>query len=206
MNIKLTPDEKSKPMNPMEVFEIMKRILMRENKIDRNREHFWVISLSNARKILNIELISMGSATQTIAEPMEVFSIPLQKKAITIILVHNHPSGNLMPSPQDKDLTNQLIQCGELINIKIVDHFIISPTGYYSFAETGLLEELAESLKYVPQYKIRQRIEKERVEGEGRGEDRKARAMAKAMKEKGYKITEIVELTGLSKHVISRLK
>lgn len=206
MNIKLTPDEKSKPMNPMEVFEIMKRILMRENKIDRNREHFWVISLSNARKILNIELVSMGSATQTIAEPMEIFSIPLQKKAICIILVHNHPSGNLMPSPQDKDLTNQLIQCGELINIKIVDHFIISPTGYYSFAETGLLEELANSLKYVPQYKIQQRIEKERVEGEGRGEDRKARAMAKAMKEKGYKVTEIAELTGLSKHVISRLK
>jgi DNA repair protein RadC len=206
MNIKLTPDEKSKPMNPMEVFEIMKRILMRENKIDRNREHFWVISLSNARKILNIELISMGSATQTIAEPMEVFSIPLQKKAITIILVHNHPSGNLMPSPQDKDLTNQLIQCGELINIKIVDHFIISPTGYYSFAETGLLEELAESLKYVPQYKIRQRIEKERVEGEGRGEDRKARAMAKAMKQNGEPVSKIVQYTGLSKHVISRLK
>jgi DNA repair protein RadC len=206
MNIKLTPDEKCKVMNPMEVFEIMRRILMRESRIDRNREHFWVISLSNACKILNIELVSMGSATQTIAEPMEVFSIPLQKKAISIILVHNHPSGNTMPSTADKDLTNQLIQCGELINIKILDHFIISPTGYYSFTETGLLEELANSLKYVPPYKIKERHEKELELARANERDLKARAMAKAMKKKGDKITEIAELTGLSKHVISRLK
>lgn len=206
MNIKLTPDEKSKVMNPMEVFEIMRRILMRESRIDRNREHFWVISLSNACKILNIELVSMGSATQTIAEPMEIFSIPLQKKAISIILVHNHPSGNIMPSAADKDLTNQLIQCGELINIKILDHFIISPTGYYSFTETGLLEELANSLKYVPPYKIEERIKKIEIERENKGKDEKARAMAKAMKRKGEPISKIVEYTGLTKHVINRLK
>jgi DNA repair protein RadC len=193
-------------MNPMEVFEIMRRILMRESRIDRNREHFWVISLSNACKILNIELVSMGSATQTIAEPMEVFSIPLQKKAISIILVHNHPSGNTMPSAADKDLTNQLIQCGELINIKILDHFIISPTGYYSFTETGLLTELADSLKYVPPYKIKERHQKELDEAVKATEDRKARAMAKAMKRKGEPISKIVEYTGLTKHVISRLK
>lgn len=186
----------------MEVYGIMQRILMRESKIDRTREHFWVICLSNANKILNIELISMGSVHQTIAEPMEVFSVPLQKRASGVILVHNHPSGNLLPSSADKDLTDLLIQCGRMLNIKVVDHFIISARNCYSFVETGLLAELEESLKYVPQFKIKERIKKE---GEA-GEERKARAMAKAMKEKGYKVAEIAELTGLSKHVVSRLK
>lgn len=186
----------------MEVYGIMQRILMRESKIDRTREHFWVICLSNANKILNIELISMGSVHQTIAEPMEVFSVPLQKRASGVILVHNHPSGNLLPSTADKDLTDLLIQCGRMLNIKVVDHFIISARNCYSFVETGLLAELEDSLKYVPQFKIRERIKKE-VEA---AKDQKARAMAIVMKEDGEPMEKIVKFTGLSKHVISRLK
>jgi DNA repair protein RadC len=202
MNIKLKRSERNKVMSPMEVYGIMQRILMRESKIDRTREHFWVICLSNANKILNIELISMGSVHQTIAEPMEVFSVPLQKRASGVILVHNHPSGNLLPSAADKDLTDLLIQCGRMLNIKVVDHFIISARNCYSFVETGLLAELEESLKYVPQFKIKERIKKE---GEA-GEERKARAMAIVMKEDGDPMEKIVKFTGLSKHVFSRLK
>ena len=66
----------------------------------------------------------------TIAEPMEVFSFALQKQAVKVILVHNHPSGDLTPSEADKDLSDRLIQVGIIVNVPIVDHFIISERSY----------------------------------------------------------------------------
>lgn len=77
--------------------------------MDKGKEHFWVLALNNANKILSLELVSLGSVSSTIVKPMEVLSIPLQKKAVGVILVHNHPSGSLEPSEADKDLTDLLI-------------------------------------------------------------------------------------------------
>ena len=142
---------------------------------------------------------------------MEVFSIPLQKRAVKIILIHNHPSQELDPSTADKDLTDNLIQVGLIIHIPVVDHLIISEKKYFSFEASGLLKELEASTKYVPNYILKQRMKKEvaeEVEKEviKKGEENKARAMAKAMKAKGYKTEEIVELTGLSKQIIQRIR
>lgn len=207
MNIKLSSIKQNNISSSEDIYTVMQRILMRENRIDRDREHFWTISLDNAHKILNIELVSLGSVTQTLAEPMEVFSVPLQKRAVKLVLIHNHPSGILKPSSADKDLTDHLIQVGRILKVPVLDHLIITEKSYYSFADSGLLKELEGSIKYVPAYEIKKRYEQAAEQkGKEKGADQKAREMAKAMKQKGYSIEEIKELTGLTKQTIGRIK
>ncbi len=145
----------------------------------------------------------MGSVTRTIAEPMEIYSLALQKRSVKIILVHNHPSGLLRPSAADKEMTDRMIQCGRLLKVPVLDHYIISDKGYFSFAEDGLLAELEQSTKYMLEYEVKALGMKE---GKQVGEKNKAREMARLMKAKGYAVNEIMELTGLEKAVIQRLK
>ena len=138
---------------------------------------------------------------------MEVFSIPLQKRAVKLVLVHNHPSGTLQPSEADKDVTDRLIQVGRIMKVLVLDHLIITENSYYSFTNSGLLDELSKSLKYVPAFEIKQRYEKAaKEEGEKKGERKKAKEIAKALKAKGIAIETIMEATGLSKAIINRLK
>jgi DNA repair protein RadC len=204
MNIRLKKEEKVKVLCSDDLYDIMQRILVRESRIDRNREHLWTVSLDTAYRILNIELVSLGTVNKTLVEPMEVYSIPLQKRAVKLILVHNHPSGELKPSESDKDVTDQLIQVGRIMNVPLMDHLIISETDHYSFLDSGLLKELEQSLKYVPAYEIKRQFEKmakeiENAEGKGK------KKMAKVMKKNGEPIEKIIAYTGLSKAVISRL-
>ena len=78
-----------------DIYKIIQLISKREQKVDRSKEHFWTIALNLASKIVNIELVGLGSFKSVACEPADVFSIPLQKKASKLILIHNHPSGNL---------------------------------------------------------------------------------------------------------------
>jgi DNA repair protein RadC len=207
MNIALKPSEKKQVHSAASLYDIMQRILLRENRIDRNREHLWTISLNTANKILNIELVSMGSIKETIVEPMEVFSVPLQKRAVSIVLVHNHPSQQLKPSNADKDITDRLIQCGLIMHVPVIDHLIITEKSYYSFFESGLLKELEASEKYVPDYKLKERMKKEIEEAVAqKAKEENSRAIAKTMKIEGYTVEEITKLTGLSKQIIGRIK
>jgi DNA repair protein RadC len=197
MNIPVKPNTKIE--SPEELYEIMQRILKREQKTDRDREHFWTISLNNANTVLNIELVSMGSVNTTIIEPMEVYSIPLQKRATRVILVHNHPAGTLKPSESDKDITNRLIQAGRILHIEVLDHVIITEESFYSFSHSGLLEELEKSLEYVPAYEIK-------AQGKEEGQQEKAKEMAKVMREENVDIETIIRFTGLSKAEITKLQ
>jgi len=194
----------------------MQQILLREQIIDQDREHFWTVCLNRANIIMNIELVSMGNVFSTGVLPMEVYSSPLQKRAVNLIFVHNHPSGDLTPSEEDKDVTDHLIQVGKFVNIPVLDHMIISNKEYYSFSDSGVLSELEMSLKYVPAF-----VQKDRTLKEQREEFKKATKiivdkaikdndkaksieMAKLMKTKGYSVEEIVELTGLSKAALKK--
>ena len=207
MNIKLTGNRKIKIYNAHDIYNVMREILLLEEESDRMKEHFWTISLDNGNTVLNIELVSLGTATSVPVEPMEVYSIPLQKKAIKLILVHNHPSGNIVPSHNDEDITDRLIQVGLIMNVPVIDHLIITENSYYSFAESGLLANLAKSTKYVPAFILKQQYEKAGKEiGEQTGRKEEKKQLAKAMLSKGYAIEEIIELTGLTKAVINRLK
>lgn len=203
MTIKLTKSEKIKVLNSDDLYKIMQKILLRENEIDQNREHFWVIGLENNNRILFIELISLGSVNKTIAEPMEVFSFALQKRAVQIMLVHNHPTGELKPSAADKDITDRLIQVGIIVDVKVIDHLIISTKSYLSFADIGLLEELEQSTKYVPNYVLEQRIKKELIEVT---EQKRNIEIAKELKRRGTSDIDIAGITGLSIEEVKKLK
>ncbi len=207
MNVKLTASEKIKILNSTDIYDVMQKVLMRENKIDRNKEHFWIIGLANNNKILYIELISLGTVKSTLVEPMEVFSIALQKRSVRVILVHNHPSGELLPSEQDKDLTDRLQQIGFFLEVPVADHLIISEKSYYSFAMSGMLAELSHSKRYLLPYKEQERMKKEAEKiGEEIGKKKGKTEVAKELKQKGIPIETIAEATGLSEAEIKRLK
>ncbi|UTD14492.1 DNA repair protein [Tenacibaculum mesophilum] len=203
MDIKLTEQEKIKILNSDDIYGIMQKILLRESKIDQNREHFWVIGLANNNRILFIELISLGTINATLVEPMEVFSLALQKRAVKIILCHNHPSGELTPSENDKNLTDRLIQVGIIVNTHVIDHLIISDKSYLSFADVGLLQELVKSTKYVPKYVLEQRLKKEASEI---AEKNKAIEIAKAFKRSGLDNELIAKNTGLTIEEVEKLR
>ncbi len=201
MEIELNEHERVKLLNTDKVYEIMQRILLRENIIDRNREHLWVIGLENNHRLLFIELVSFGSVNRTIVEPMEVFSFALQKRAVKIILVHNHPSGELTPSAADLDITDHMIQVGLIVNTPVLDHLIITETGYMSFKDTGLIDELSHSEKYVPPYIIKERMTQQKAEIE----NAEKLKIAKGLKEKGIDHQAIAEVTGLTAQQIKQL-
>ncbi len=104
-----------------------------------DKECFFALLLNNARKMISIERISVGSMDLAIAHPREVFRKAIEKSAAGLILIHNHPSGDETPSKEDISLTKRMVKAGEIIGIKVVDHVIIGD-GYFSFKEAGLLE------------------------------------------------------------------
>ena len=161
MTIELTDEQKIKLLNSDDVFSVMQDILLREEKIDQEKEHFWMIGLANNNRILYIELVSLGSINSTTVEPMNVFRVAVLKGAIKVIMIHNHPSGELKPSESDEDLTDRLIQVGRILNIKVIDHMVISTKSYLSFKDTGLLTALELSTKWVPQFELIEQIRKE---------------------------------------------
>lgn len=110
--------------------------------------YFWVICLDVHKKILNIELVGMGSIKSVPASPTEVFSIPVHKKARSVVWVHNHPSGSLLPSAADEDITNRLVQAGLILRIEVDDHMIMTEKSFYSFRDSGLLKKIAMDNKY----------------------------------------------------------
>ncbi len=203
MDVKLTEAEKIKILNSDDLYGIMQRILLRENKIDQDREHFWVVGLANNNRVLFIELISLGTVNQTLAEPMEVFSLALQKRAVKIILCHNHPSGELKPSTKDKDITDRLIQVGIIVNTEVIDHLIISDKSYLSFADVGLLEILKQSTKYVPPYVLAERLKKEATE---LAKQKTTIEIAKQFKRNGIDDQTIANSTGLSIEEVKKLR
>ncbi|MGG8496849.1 JAB domain-containing protein [Tenacibaculum sp. TC6] len=203
MDIKLTEQERIKVLNSDDIYGIMQRILMREQVIDQNREHFWVIGLENNNRILFIELISLGTVNKTLVEPMEVFSFALQKRAVKIILCHNHPSGELQPSEADKDISDRLIQVGIIVDTEVIDHLIISAKSYLSFKDVGLLDELKKSTKYVPKYVLEQRIKEEASKI---AEKKKVIEIAKNLKRKGVDTATIASATGLTIEEVEKLR
>ncbi len=160
MQYNLSEDQKIKLLKADDVYRIMQEILIREDKIDIDKEHFWMIGLEANYRILYIELVSMGSVTATV-EPMNVYRVAVMKGAVYVIMVHNHPTGEVHASEEDKDMTDRLIQVGRILNIQAIDHLIISPKTFLSFADIGLMDELEQSTKWVPQFELIARIKAE---------------------------------------------
>ena len=106
---------------------------------DFQHEVFAVVFLNQANHINHFEILSKGGITSTVADPRIILKKALEEDAVSIILCHNHPSGNLKPSRADEELTQRIKDAAKLLDIKLLDHIIVSMNGYFSFADAGLL-------------------------------------------------------------------
>jgi DNA repair protein RadC len=106
---------------------------------DRQQEVFGVLYLNRANRINHFEIVSEGGITGTVADPRIILKKALEQNAVSIIVCHNHPSGNLQPSRADEQLTQRLKEAAQLLDIHMLDHVIVSEQGYYSFADEGLI-------------------------------------------------------------------
>lgn len=109
-----------------------------ENKIEL-LEQFKVLMLSNSNAVLGVYEVSSGGITGTIVDIRLLFAALLKSKSTAMILVHNHPSGKLQPSNADKQITQKIKQASQILDIALLDHLIITPESYYSFADQGVL-------------------------------------------------------------------
>lgn len=125
--------EISKISSSKDVYKIFLSLLS-----DLPYEEFWILLLSRNNKIIGKEKISKGGLSSTIVDIKFIIKSALNKLASSIVLVHNHPSGNLKPSKSDIDLTTKIKAAAKLLDIIVFDHLIISNEGYYSFADNGL--------------------------------------------------------------------
>lgn len=105
--------------------------------MDLPHEVFAVVFLNRANRIKHFEIISVGGMTGTVADPRIILKKALEEDAVSIILCHNHPSGNLRPSRADEEITTKIKNAAKYFDIAVLDHIIVSTDGYYSFADEG---------------------------------------------------------------------
>lgn len=102
-------------------------------------EEFWMLTLNRSNCVINSYKISEGGITSTVVDQRRIFKVAIEDKSTGIILFHNHPSGNKKPSDADNALTRKLKEGGKLLDINVLDHIIVASSGYYSYADEGLL-------------------------------------------------------------------
>ena len=124
----------SKIASSVSVFELMQPIIG-----ELPHEEFWIIYMNNSNKVIQKLQLSKGGITGTLVDVRLVLKNALEVGATNIILVHNHPSGTLNPSNADKQITKKLKMAGESLDIKVLDHLIITEKTYFSFADEGVL-------------------------------------------------------------------
>ncbi len=107
--------------------------------VDLNYEEFWVLMLNKANRVIGRQRVSSGGIDATIVDCRKIFKAAIDQMATSVILGHNHPSGNLSPSIQDKKLTQKVKEGALLLGLRVVDHLIIGGSSYFSFADEGLL-------------------------------------------------------------------
>lgn len=130
----------SKPLEKLTITESRDIAHYLKNRLqDLSHEVFGVLYLNRANKVNHFELISQGGITGTVADPRIILRKALEEEAVSLILCHNHPSGNLKPSRADELLTQKIKEAALLLDIRVLDHIIVSDQGYFSFADDGLL-------------------------------------------------------------------
>ncbi len=128
------PDEKPKISSSQDAFNLIKGSLM-----DLPHEEFWAVYLNRANRVILKKKISEGGVSGTVADPKIIYKSALENLASGIIVVHNHPSGNLTASQQDIALTKKLKEGAKALEIQLLDHLIIAGNTYFSFADEGML-------------------------------------------------------------------
>ncbi len=129
-------DVKTKPQlrSSRDAYDLLGPVLA-----DLNHEEFWILLLNRANRIISREQISKGGTSGTVVDAKIVFRKALEKQASSIILCHNHPSGNLRASQADLALTKKLVAAGNQLDVMVLDHLIVTQSGYLSFADEGMM-------------------------------------------------------------------
>ncbi|WP_149243216.1 RadC family protein [Dyadobacter sp. 32] len=125
--------KKSKLGSPQSVYNEMKPYLL-----DLPHEEFWIILLNRANEVIRPVRISAGGVTGTTTDTRMIFKSAIENLASSLILVHNHPSGQLVPSHADKILTRQIQEAGRILDVPVLDHLIFTDHGFYSFVDEGI--------------------------------------------------------------------
>jgi DNA repair protein RadC len=211
MDARLSKDHRNKEIHRGgDLYPVLKSILMRESKIRRAIEHFWVASLDTKNRLLNVELVSLGSVNRVTAKPPEVFRIPIYKAAPKVVLIHNHPSGDLgilTPNEADKNFTDHMMKAGKLLNIEVADHLVITETDYYSFSERGYMLLLSKSGMFEITQKESEEMKEWKYEIERKkAVDKHAREMAMKMLQHGKLDDEIILFTGLRRSSVEKMR
>lgn len=126
--------QKPKIVSSQSVFELMQPLIG-----ELPHEEFWILYLNGANRVEARIQLSKGGMTATLVDVRLIFRLAVQHGATSVILCHNHPSGNLTPSASDKNLTRKIIQGGKLLDIKVIDHVIITERGHFSFIDEDLM-------------------------------------------------------------------
>jgi DNA repair protein RadC len=106
---------------------------------DELKEKFLVVCLNSANKVTKFEAISVGSLNSSVVHPREIFKFAIENSSAHIILIHNHPSGNLEPSNEDIAITKKIVEAGKILNIEVLDHIIVGGNSFTSFVERRLM-------------------------------------------------------------------
>jgi DNA repair protein RadC len=117
--------------SPQDVYQLSLDLVSKE------QEHFVVYCLNSKHHVINRKTISVGSLNSTVVHPREVFRAAIENSSASIICVHNHPSGDPTPSPEDISVTQRLCEAGEIIGIELIDHVIVGRTGWFSLKANG---------------------------------------------------------------------
>lgn len=135
INVQNAKEEETIIKKSLDVFELFKGIFD-----DKEQEYFYCLYLDNRKKVKKKKLLFIGTINYSVVHPREIFKEAYMVGAVSIIIVHNHPTGNVNPSVQDIETTKKIVQVGRLLGITVDDHVIIGQNNYYSFFENGMFD------------------------------------------------------------------
>jgi DNA repair protein RadC len=131
-------DSKLKIGSPEEVAKVFQDLLNLEDAIDRDKEHFYVMHLDIRSRVKLVEVVSIGTLTSSLVHPRETFRRAIIEGAASIIIAHNHPSGEADPSDEDTKVTKSMFEAGQILGITMLDHIIFTKGGYFSFRDNRM--------------------------------------------------------------------
>lgn len=134
-------DSKLKVQGVGEVVKVLRDLLALEDVIDRDKEHFYVMHLDIKSQVKLVEVVSIGTLTCSLVHPRETYRRAVVEGAASIIVGHNHPSGDAEPSDEDTKVTKLLFEAGQILGITMLDHVIFAKNGYFSFRENRKVGE-----------------------------------------------------------------
>ncbi len=113
----------------------------KDEMLTYDREHFLAVMLDSKNNVIGVNDVSIGSLSTSVVHPREVYKAAIGLNAAAIMFLHNHPSGDCVPSREDRECTQRLYEAGKILGIRVLDHLVVGENDYFSFADAGLLQD-----------------------------------------------------------------